>query len=288
MTLVRGIYTAANGAIVAQSNVDIIANNLANVNTSGFKRTLMQIESQPKVALYRDQIDPGTSGGNRTPGVATHTSVGDLGFGSRIYDTPTVFEQGPIQQTGNSMDVALNGPGFFAVRDAAGNVRYTRGGSFTQNAQNQLVTTDGEAVLGTNGQPVSLQQGNVNVDLQGNITTNGTPTGQLAVVAIKIDPRGGVSANGIPTGQLGVFEFANLTNLRSEGADKFVNAGAAPQNATRTTVLQGAQEKSNANVISSMVGLITNERWFDANQKMIQTQDTELGAAISTVGKSTQ
>ncbi len=284
--MVRGLYTAATGAIVAQANVDVIANNLANVNTAGFKRTLMQVESSPTVTISRDQTDPGKSDDGRTNGVPTRTTVGQLGFGARIYDTPTIFEQGPIEETGNSMDVALSGPGFFAVRDAAGNIGYTRGGSFVQNAQNQLVTSDGDAVMGSNGQPVSLAAGNVTLDLQGNVSQNGKPAGKLAVVAVKIDPRGGVTANGVPSGQLAVYEFKNLTNLRPQGGDKFVNSGDAPQPATQTTVLQGAQEKSNANVVSSMVALIANERWFDANQKMIQTQDTEVNAAITTIGKT--
>ncbi len=262
--LVRGLYTAASGAIVAQSNVDIIANNLANVNTSGFKRTLMQIQSAPKTALYRDQTEPGKVPGNRTAGVATRTPIGDLGFGSTIYDTPAVFEQGPIETTGNSMDVALNGPGFLAVRDANGQTRYTRGGSLVQNGRNQLVTGAGEPVLGANGQPITLPpQGAVNIDRAGN-----------------------VSANGVAAGKLAVYEFANLTNLRPEGANKFINTGAAPVASPQTTVLQGAQEKSNAQVVPSMVGLIANERWFDANQKMMQTQDDELAQAINTVGKT--
>ncbi len=285
--MIRGLYTAATGSIVAQANVDVIANNLANVNTSGFKRTLMQVESAPTSDIFRDQIDPGRDSARRTNGVPTHTAVGKLGFGSRIYDTPTVFEQGPIQQTGNSMDVALSGPGFFAVRDAVGQTRYTRGGSFTQNAQNQLITSDGDTVLGSNGQPVRIAPSGLSVDLAGKVNADGKAAGQLAVVAIKIDSRGTVSGNGIPAGQLAVYEFANLNTLRPEGADKFVNSGPAPQPATQTAVLQGAQEKSNANVVSSMVDLIANERWFDANQKMIQTQDTELAAAITSVGKTT-
>jgi len=245
--------------------VDVIANNLANVNTSGFKRTLMQVEAAPKTALFRDQIDPGQISGNRTGGVDTHAAVGDLGFGSRIYDTPTVFDQGAIQQTGNPLDVALSGPGFLAVRDAGGTLSYARGGSLTKDAQGALITLAGDKVMGTNGQPIVVPaQGNILIDRTGRLTANGAPAGQLAV-----------------------FEFANLTAVRPQGADKFTNSGAAPKPAANTTVLQGAQEKSNADVITSMVGLIANERWFDANQKMIQTQDTEVAAAINSVGKTT-
>ena len=263
--MVRGLYTAAAGAIVAQSNVDVIANNLANVNTSGFKRTLMQIEAGPKTELFRDQIDPGKTGDNRTGGTAAHDSVGFLGFGSRIYDTPADFVQGAISQTGNPLDVALSGPGFLSVRDASGAVSYTRDGSFTQNAQGNLVTAAGDQVLGANGRPIQIP-----------------PTAN-----IQIDRLGNITANGAAAGQLGVVEFADTSGVRPVGADKFSNAGAAPKAAAKTTVLQGAQEKSNADVVGSMVSLIANERWFDANEKMIQTQDTEVGAAIATVGKST-
>jgi flagellar basal body rod protein FlgG len=262
--LVRGLYTAATGAIVAQANVDVIANNLANVNTSGFKRALMQVESAPKSTIFRDQIDPGQNSDSRVRGVATHTLVGDLGFGSRIYDTPTVFDQGAIQQTGNPLDVALSGPGFLAVRDAAGATSYLRGGSLVQDAQGTLVTAAGDKVLGSDARPIVLPaQGDLQIDRTGKVTSNG-----------------------LPVGQLGVYEFANRSAVRPQGAGQFINAGAPPAAAANTTVLQGAQEKSNADVITSMVGLIANERWFDANQKMIQTQDTATGAAITTLGKS--
>jgi flagellar basal body rod protein FlgG len=244
--------------------VDVIANNLANVNTSGFKRALMQVEAAPKVTLYRDQIDPGKSSDGRTNGIAAHELVGDLGFGSRVYDTPTVFDQGAIQQTDNPLDVALSGPGFLTVRDATGATAYTRGGALTTNAQGALVTATGDTVVDTNGRPIVMPtQGDVQIDRTGAVTSNGTSVGQLAVV-----------------------EFANTSAVRPQGANKFTNSGAAPKAAATTTVLQGAQEKSNADVITSMVALIANERWFDANQKMIQTQDTEVAAAITTVGKT--
>lgn len=264
--MVRGLYTAATGALVAQANVDVIANNLANVNTAGFKRTLMQIEAGPKTQIFRDQTDPGRVPGNRLPGVSAHEAVGGLGFGSRVYDTPTNFDQGAIAQTGNKLDLALAGPGFFAVRDGANQVRYTRDGGFLRSAAGGLVTNNGDTVLGTNGQPFGLpQQGDVEIDRAGRVSVGGAPQGQIAV-----------------------FEFRNLTNLRPEGANKFIDVGAIPQVATNSTVLQGAQEKSNGDVVRSMVDLISNERWFDANEKMIQTQDEATSIAVSTVGKTGQ
>src|ERR1700689_1020285 len=116
------MYTAASGALVAQSAVDTIANNLANVNTVGFKRTLLQVQAQPPMQLYRFQVDPGANG---TGGPATQQPIGALGSGAQVYDTPADFSQGAIASTGNDLDVALSGPGFFAVRGGNGAVRFT-------------------------------------------------------------------------------------------------------------------------------------------------------------------
>ncbi|MFN2461304.1 MAG: flagellar hook-basal body protein [Candidatus Velthaea sp.] len=264
--MVRGLYAAATGALVAQANVDVIANNLANVNTSGFKRTLMQIEAAPKTAIFRDQTDPGRVPGNRIDGVPAHRLLGGLGSGSHVYDTPAIFDQGAIAQTGNNLDVALSGNGFFAVRNVAGQVRYTRDGGFIRGAAGALVTANGDAVLGADGRAVVLP-------LQGDV---------------QIDRAGTLSSGGVNAGRLGIFEFRNTANLRPEGANRFIDAGAVPAAAVNTTVVQGAQEKSNSDVVRSMVDLISNERWFDANEKMIQTQDDATAIAVTTLGKTGQ
>jgi flagellar basal-body rod protein FlgG len=252
---------------VAQANVDVIANNLANVDTTGFKRTVMQVQSNAQQSIYRDQTEPGQSAQNRLAGISSSTLIGTLGSGSNIYDTPSVFSQGPIKTTGNTLDFALSGPGFFTVQNAQGQVRYTRDGSFQRDATNRLVTSTGDLVLDNTGKPITVA-----TDFPVSATRNGTITSQ-----------------GQPIAQLGITEFTNTTQLRPEGSNNFVAAstaaGATP--ATQTTVLAGSIESSTTDVIHSMVDLISNERWFDANEKMIQTQDQEVGNAISTVGKST-
>ncbi len=96
--MVRGLYTAASGAIVAQANVDVIANNLANVNTTGFKRALMQVEAAPKTTIYRDGSIPDPAPTAARAASRRTRSVGDLGFGAQIYDTPTVFDQGAMRR----------------------------------------------------------------------------------------------------------------------------------------------------------------------------------------------
>ena len=246
--------------------VDNVANNLANVSTSGFKQTLMQIESAPSMGIFRLQTDPGTVSGRALPGVPVAQYVGVLGTGSQIHDTPSSFEQGPLQQTGNSLDLAITGSGnaFFTVATPQG-TRYTRGGEFVKDAQGYLRTQDGYAVLSNQGQAIRLQdQGAVAVASDGTITQDGRQVSQLQITA-----------------------FNNLLSVRPEGANTFAtsgNAGAAT--ATGASVEQGFLEKSNANVVRSMVDLITAERWFDANEKVIKTQDDATNLAITQVAKT--
>jgi flagellar basal-body rod protein FlgG len=268
--LVRGLYAAAAGALVAQMDTDTIANNLANVNTAGFKRTLMQIQSTETMPIYRVQTDPGRTVGTSVPGESVSPYVGQLGFGSYVYDTPADFEQGSLQQTGAPLDLAISGPGFFTVATQNG-IRYTRDGSFVRNAQGQLATQNGDLVLGQNG-PITIPDGKMTI----------SPTGQIVVV----DPAA-PSSNGAIVGNLRLTEFGNLTGLRPEGSNLFVDSGvASPQNATQSSISQGFIENGNANVIKSMVGLITSQQWFNANVKMIQAQDSLNNLAITSVGQN--
>ena len=250
--------------LVAQSQADTIANNIANVNTNGFKQTLLQVQSAPSLDIYHFQNQPGTLPGRAVPGVPTSTYVGQLGTGARIYDTPTSFDQGSLEQTGNPLDLAISGAnGFFTVGTGQG-VRYTRDGQFLRDGNGLLATQDGDPVLGTNGRPIAVPNGPFTVGTDGTIVQNGRNLGQLQIV-----------------------QFGNLTALRPQGDNFFVNTGnAAPANATAASVQQGALEKSGTNIVRSIVDLISAERWFDFNQKMVQTQDDATEQAVSAVGKT--
>ena len=265
--MVRGLYTAASGALVAESVVDNVANNLANVNTTGFKQTLLQIQSAPSMNIFRIQTDPGKMAGNPLPGVPVAASVGPLGTGSLVYDTPTNYEQGPLAATGNPYDLAISGSGnaFFTIQTPNG-VRYTRDGEFTPDAQGVLRTHDGNTVLGVNGQQIQINQnqGPVTIGKDGTIYQNGTNIGQLAITS-----------------------FNSLLNLRPEGTNDYAITGnAGPAQATGVSVQQGFLEKSNGNVVTSMVDMINAERWFDANEKSIKTEDDATNTAISVVAKT--
>jgi flagellar basal body rod protein FlgG len=254
--------------MVAEAMIDNVANNLANSSTNGFKRTLLQVESQPQTLLYRFQTDPGQVPENRLPGVSTQEPIGTLGSGSDVYATPTNFEQGQIAINGNTYSFALSGPGFFATQDpTTGAITYTRDGSFQRSADGTLTTVDGATVLSPAGNPIPMP----------------------ALGKIEVDTQGNINVNGVTSGQIGVFEFNNVGALQPQGATQYSiipgqNAGVRP--ATQTSVLQYAEEKSNGDVVKSIVDLINAERWFDANEKSIQTQDDATNQAISAVGKT--
>jgi flagellar basal-body rod protein FlgF len=261
LLLVRGLYTAASGALVAQAQADVIANNLANVNTSGFKRTLLQVQSAPEMGIYRLQRDPSA---DVTGGAPSDSFVGALGTGAQVRDTPSVFEQGTLGQTGNPLDLAIQGNAFFAIQTPQG-VRYTRDGQFSEDPAGRLITMDGDLVLGNNG-PITLQQtGAVQIDKSGQITQNGRAVDTLALV-----------------------QFGDPAQLRPEGNNRFVasNAALPVRTAAGSTVNQGFLEKSNANVVTSMVDLITAQRWFEANTKVVQMQDQANSWAITNVART--
>ena len=264
--MIRGLYTSTAGALVAEATIDNIANNLANVTTNGFKRTLMQVESQPMSDIYRYQTDPGQLADNRLPGVPAQEQIGQLGSGSDVYATPTQFDQGQIAMNGNTYSFALSGTGFFAIQNrATGQVTYTRDGSFMRSADGLLTTVDGSNVLNAGGQSIPVP-----------------PVGK-----IEVDTKGIINVDGAQTAQIGVFEMNNVNALQPQGSRNFIaGQGAGVRPATNTSVLQYSEEKSNGDVVKSMVDLITAERWFDANEKSIQTQDDATGQAIATVGRT--
>ena len=257
--LVRGLYTAASGALVAQAQADVTANNLANVNTTGFKRTLLQVQTGPELNVFLTQNQPSSSNPDGTP---SSSYVGTLGTGAQIADTPAVFEQGGLQNTGNPLDLALQGNGFFTIQTPAG-IRYTRDGQFARDAQGFLTTLDGNRVLGANG-PIQLSDGAVSVGENGAVTQRGGVVDTLRVV-----------------------RFNNPVAVRPEGDNQFADSGGGrPVLDAQSSVHQGFLERSNANVVRSMIDLITAQRWFEANQKVIQTQDTANGYAIANVGRT--
>ncbi|MEO9176882.1 MAG: flagellar hook-basal body protein [Gaiellales bacterium] len=167
----RGLFAAASGMLADQIRQDVIANNLANATTAGFKGDVAVGEAFPDMLV--NQLQSGAS-------------VGKLGLGSRITETATDASQGSIVRTGNTYDLAIAGPGWFSVQGPSGKA-YTQNGAFTVDAKGQLVTADALPVLDSNGRPVNVGGDNAVVTPDGNVTVGGRQVAKLAITAL--DPK---------------------------------------------------------------------------------------------------
>ena len=263
--MLRGLYIAGAGMVTETLRTDTISNNLANVNTTGYKRDAMISEEFTPLLLRR--INDTSKGSDVTSFKNFSTGsespvVGQLGRGSRVAEIATIREQGSLQNTGNPLDVAISGSGYFVINTPQGQ-RYTRNGSFTRSATGQMVNSDGQAVLGTDGRPLTLPAD--------------------AVVTISSD--GTLRAGDVQLGQLQLVDFPDRRALVKQGSSLFAaQAGARPQ-AAAGTIEQGYLERSNVNTVAEMVALITNYRTYEADSKALVTQDALLEKAVTEVGK---
>jgi len=263
--MLRGLYIAGAGMVTETLRTDTISNNLANVNTTGYKRDTMISEEFTPLLLRRiNDTSKGSdvssfknfSVGNESP------VVGQLGRGSRVSEIATIREQGSLQSTGNPLDVAISGSGYFVINTPQGQ-RYTRNGNFSRSATGQIVNSDGQAVLGTDGRPITLP----------------------ASEKVSIASDGTVYSGEEQIGQLQFVDFADRRALLKQGSSLFYpQAGAQPQPATGT-IEQGYVERSNVNTVAEMVALITNYRTYEADSKALTTQDALLEKAVTEVGK---
>lgn len=248
------LYSAATGMEAQQLNLNSIANNLANVSTPGFKRSTIEFQD----LLYQK---PRTAGAENGGGDLVPTGI-EVGNGSRVAATTKVFTQGQLTNTGERLDLALQGDGFFEVQRPDGTTAYTRDGSFKLNASGQVVTTDGRPVL----------SGFQNV-----------PTG---TVSISISENGEVSyqsPGGSQTFRLTLTRFANPAGLESLGGNLYAesNSSGTPETGQPgeqgfANVMQGYKENSNVNIVEEMVNMIIAQRAYEVNSKSIQASDEML------------
>jgi flagellar basal-body rod protein FlgG len=255
----RALWTAATGMQAQQLTLDVVANNLANVQTAGFKRSRVDFQD----LVYETLQTPGAQSaqGQEIP------SGFQVGHGSRAVATQRLFIKGDLQQTGNPLDLAIEGDGFFQVTLPSGETGYTRAGTFKKNSQGQLVTSDGFAV-----QPqITIPQNAINVIVGVDGLVSATIAGQS-------QPQ-----------QLGTLELARFINpagLLSQGRNLFLPSQASGDALTGTagrdgigTLIQGFVEGSNVNVVEEMVGLITSQRAYEINSKAIHTADEMMQTA---------
>ena len=255
----KALFTAASGMKCQQAYIDTVANNLANVNTTGFKASQLNFQD----LLYDQQILPGTEAtqGNQVP-----TGL-EVGSGVRIASSSKLFKQGDLEQTSGQLDMAIQGSGFFRVQMPDGTLAYTRAGAMGLDGNRRLVTTDGlpladNVSLPNNAASVSLaSDGKVYVSVPGS-------TEQQLV--------GSVTLAG----------FANPSGLKSLGANLLAETVASGAATTGTpgqnglgTLQQGYLEKSNVDVVTELVRLITAQRAYEINTKAISIADQMLQEA---------
>ena len=250
------LWAAKTGLEAQQTRMAVTANNLANVNTTGFKRGRVAFED----LMYQNVRQVGATGAQDT---LLPTGI-NIGTGSRVVATEKMFTQGRMQITNNQLDVAINGRGFFQVALPDGTTAYTRDGSFKVNAQGELVTSSGYRIQPT----ISISEGAVSVT----VGTDGAVSVQLA---------GQASPNQVGTLQLA--DFVNPAGLQARGENLFLESAASgPAQAGTAGVnglgvlQQGALEASNVNVVEELVSMIETQRAYEMNSKAISTTDKML------------
>lgn len=274
--LLRGLYTAAAGMLTRGIWKDITANNLANLTTPGFKRDFPVFRGFPEMLVARitDIVSDRMSAGVPRPmrgGYRERVPVGSLGIGVDFEGIATDSSQGPLIETGNPLDLALDGGGFFVVETPNGE-RYTRNGSFTLDDQGYLITHEGFRVIGDDG-PVA-------------IPVAGRPRADL-----EITETGEVLLAGQRVGRLRIAQFQNPAGLTKEGNGLFsASAGASmipgSPGGFSMVVRQGFLEMSNVNSITELVSMIECLRAYETNQKAIAFFDQTLEKAVNEVGRA--
>lgn len=256
--MLRALHTAATGAKAEQLNLDVISNNIANVNTNGYKKVRAEFQD----LLSQNLKTPGTIGDQGT----TVPNGIQIGLGVRPAATQRIWAAGSVYETGNPLDVAIEGDGFFQVQLDNGDFAYTRDGTFKRDANGSLVTSDGYVV-----QPgITISSDVTEIVVQ----KNGT-----------ISVRRPTDTNLSDVGQLSMIKFANPAGLESVGRNLFqvtpasgdpVQGVAGQGDFAKTFVNQGFLEGSNVQLVEELINLITAQRAFEANSNAIKVSDEIL------------
>jgi flagellar basal-body rod protein FlgG len=254
--MIRSLWISKTGLDAQQTQMDVIANNLANVSTSGFKRSRAVFED----LLYQTMRQPGAQSSQQTQ-LPTGLQVGT---GVRPVATERIFTQGNLQQTSNDKDVAVQGAGFFQVLLPDGTAAYTRDGSFHIDSQGQMVTSSGFVVQPAITIPANAQSVTIARDGTVSVTQAGVPA---------------------PTqiGTLQLTMFVNPAGLEAKGENMYVETSASGSPNTNTPgtngaglLAQGYVETSNVNVVEELVNMIQTQRAYEINSKAVQTSDQML------------
>jgi flagellar basal body rod protein FlgG len=249
--MIKGLYSAASAMIANLTRQGILAHNVANLDTPGFKEILVSMDDWAQVPVI---YPPGSTD------LGDLSWIGDLGLGVETSPEVTDYNQGGLQKTDQPYDFSIQGPGFFRIQTPDGE-RYTRDGRFERDIDGNLVTIDGYQVLDDAGQPINLPEGVTAVSLDGSIMVNGQSIAKIGLAA---------------------FENPD-TELKRDLPNMFIAEGGATSDFTGT-IQQGYLEMSNTNPSQLMTQMVAVARAYEAAQKMVQTQDELLGKTISQLG----
>jgi flagellar basal-body rod protein FlgG len=251
--MLRALYSSASGMEALQLNIDNIAHNLANVNTTGFKQRRTQFQD----LLYQNLVAPGSSASTSTE-VPTGLQIG---LGTRAVSNEIVFLQGDYVETGNELDLVIEGRGFFQVRLPDGQIAYSRGGAFHLDRDGNLVTSSGDPL-----EPqVSIPREATKISIASDGTVSVNLPGQT---------------NAQQVGRIELAVFANPAGLNSVGRNLFLQTASSGDPLTGSpgengvgTLLQGFLEHSNVNVVKEMINLIVSQRAYESSSRVVRTAD---------------
>lgn len=252
--MIRALYSAASGMSAQETNLDNIANNLANANTAGYKMRRAEFQD----LIYQSMIQPGAAAGQQT----TVPAGLQLGLGVRAAGNEIIFSQGTLTQTQNPLDVAIEGKGFFQILQPSGTIAYTRAGQFQLDQNGNLVTANGDLLQPQITIPPNAQAVTIATDGTVSYTLPGQSAAQRA-------------------GQLQLALFQNPAGLNSIGNSLYMptDASGNPQVAAPGsseglgTLMQGYVEQSNVDVVAEFVNLIQSQRAYEANSRVVKAAD---------------
>jgi len=252
--MIRALYSAASGMTAQQMNVDNIAHNLANANTTGYKMRRAQFQD----LLYQTVVQPGSAAGQQTT-VPTGLQVG---LGTRTSSNEIIFTQGSFSQTDNPLDMVIQGKGFFQIRMPSGELAYSRAGAFHLDKDGSVVTQDGNPLEPQITLPPAAQQISIAQDGTVSYTVPGQSAAQQA-------------------GQIQLATFVNPAGLNSVGGNLYLATEASGDATVGTpggqeglgSIMQGYTEQSNVSVVEEFINLIVAQRGYEANSKVVKAAD---------------
>ena len=265
--MLRGLYTSGIGMQAQMNRMDVLSNNLANADTTGFKRDLTVTRSFTDEVMFR--VNGHTAGPLPHQGLAgRHRPIGLSTSGIFVDEVFTDFSGGRLRAVHDPLAMAIQGSGFFTVDVTltTGEVvtRYTRDGNFAMNAAGMLVTREGGMVMGVDGGPIFMPMG----------------AGDIVFA-----PNGEIVVGGAVVGQLAIVDFEDLTTLRKVGNNNFDITDLTVAIPFTGSIIQGYVEDSNINVVREMIEIINTSRIYEANARFVQTMDQTLARAVNDIAR---